>query len=393
MHPEKPTTFLLILIFLFASTGPITSTLYLPSLINISSQFKCSISIVQFTVTLFFLGYGFARLTYGIASDKFGRKPPLIFGLSVFFIGTAVCYFASQMDALLLGRFLQGLGVGGSNVLARIILRDHTKSKHLPRYYSYYSMVNITTMIATPVIGGYLQQYYGWQSNFLLLLAYSLIILFFAIFFFKESNQHLKPDAMDSGILSENFKLLFSDKNFVIFSLLLLLAYGCMASWLTAGPIILQDNLNISPIDFGWYTMIVGVAFLFGAYINSKIVQKLGIIKMIFIGCSLILLGGVLLLIPILFFNVLNVTVFIIPVMVSIAGISMVIPNAYAQGVSGRAKIAGITVALLSAIQMIGGSLFSGIISFAHEHNQIPLGCIFLCIGLTGLYLLMKLNK
>ena len=166
-----------------------------------------------------------------------------------------------------------------------------------------------------------------------------------------------------------------------------------MASWLTAGPIILQDNLNISPINFGWHTMIVGIAFLFGAYLNSKIVPRLGIIKMIFTGCSLILLGGVLLLIPMLFFNVLNLTVFIIPVMVSIAGISMVIPNAYAQGVSGRAKIAGITVALLSAIQMIGGSLFSAIISSAHENNQIPLGCIFLSIGLIILYLLIKLNK
>ena len=229
MHPEKPTTFLLILIFLFASTGPITSTPYLPSLINISSQFNSSISIVQFTTTLFFLGYGFSRLIYGIASDKFGRKLPLIFGLCVFFIGSTVCYFASHMDALLVGRFLQGLGVGGSNVLARIILRDHTKSKHLPRYYSYYSMVNITTMIATPVIGGYLQEYYGWQPNFLLLLAYSLIILFFAIFFFKESNLHLKPDAMDSRILSANFKLLFPTK---ILSFFLFCFCSHMDAWL-----------------------------------------------------------------------------------------------------------------------------------------------------------------
>ena len=154
---------------LFGSAGFICTDLYLPSLPSIAHHFHTTISLTQLSVAIFALGYGIARLFYGLISDAVGRKKPLIFGLFICLAGCLICLFAQNIYILLAGRLIQGFGGGGSNILARIILRDRLEGSKLAKYNSYYSMACVSLMASAPLLGGYLQHYFDWQANFIFL--------------------------------------------------------------------------------------------------------------------------------------------------------------------------------------------------------------------------------
>lgn len=385
--------YILFLTFLFASTGPISSTLYLPSLPAITHSLHTTTTITQLTVALFVLGYAIARLTYATVSDAIGRKTPLIVGLLLCLLGSVICLYSTNIVALLIGRIIQGLGAGGSNVLARVILRDKIDGPRLAQYNSYYSMVNIAAMVSAPLVGGYLQSYFGWQSNFIALIVYNGFALVLGIFTLPETNQYLNRDLIKPSIIKSRVQSLFVKKTFIVYALLLMLAYGTMMAWLTSGPIILQNILLLTPIEFGWCAAVVGLAFFIGAYVNSHLVRRLGIQCMLRMGAGCLLVSGVFMLLPILLFDYLNLVVFLMPVIIAIFGVSLLVPNAYGDGLRGFSKIAGTAVAVLAFFQVMGGVISSTVISLVPEHNQLPLGLVFFMISLMCISLVIYLSK
>ena len=388
----KSDRYILFLIFLFASTGPVSSTLYLASLPAIIDSLHTTESLTQLTIALFILGYAIARLMYATASDAVGRKSPLIIGLLVCISGSVICLLSTNIVTFSMGRFLQGFGSGGSSVLARVILRDKIEGIKLARYNSYYGMVNTAAMISAPLVGGYLQSYFGWQSNFMALVIYNGFALMLAVFVLPETNLHLDHTSIKPSILKSRIQSLFAKKGFIVYALLLMLGYGAMVAWLTAGPIVLQDILLLTPVEFGWSAAAVGMAFFIGAYINSHLVHRLGVPRMLGLGAGCLLVAGIFMLTPFLFFEHINFVVFLLPIIIANFGISLLMPNAYGAGLRGVSKMAGIAVAVLAFLQVLGGVITGAVISLVHERNQFPLGLTFFIIGLTCTLLVMYLK-
>lgn len=390
MKSEK---YLFFLCFLFSAIGPVSSTLYLPSLPAIAVDLHTTTSLTQLTIALFILGYGIARLSYATISDAFGRRPPLVVGLLVALAGCFICMHALSIHTLLIGRFLQGLGAGGSNVLARVILRDKVNHTRLAQFSSYYSMVNIAAMVSAPLLGGYLQHYFGWRSTFVALILFVGMGLIACIFTLPETNVHRDPDLIRPSRIKTNFQSLWTDKAFIFYTLLLMLAYGCTVAWLTSGPIILQTVLFLTPIEYGWCAAGVGFSYFIGAYVNSHLVRKLGIQKMLFWGTVSLFISSIFMLVPILFFSYVSVVVILIPAAIALFGISLLIPNAYAAGLAGFSKTAGIAVAVLASLQILGGVLSSTILSFVPEQTQLSLGLVFLLSSLLCVLSLRALKR
>jgi predicted MFS family arabinose efflux permease len=272
--------------------------------------------------------------------------------------------------------------------LARAILRDKADNVKLAQYSSYYSMVNITAMISAPLLGGYLQHYFGWQSSFIAIIIYNIIALIFGIFTLPETNIHLNSTMLKPTVVKTNLQLLFSNKTFILCGLLLMLAYGCMMAWLTSGPVILQKVVLLTPVEFGWCATLIGFCYFTGAYINSKFVNKFGIQKMLKFGITCLLVAGIIMLIPTIIFHYINAVVFVMPTMIAVLGVSFIIPNSYATGLMPFAKSSGIAVAILGSLQILGGVMSSSIISLASDHNQLPLGIILFVAGLVCMALI-----
>jgi len=134
------------------------------------------------------LGFCLAPWLYGPASDFFGRKTPLIIGLLTTLLGSCLCWFSPSINILFLGRFIQGLGGGGS-ALAIALLRDFAKGKQLAQYNTYLAIASIAIFTAAPIIGGTIQFFGHWRYNFTFLSFYSLFIRNYSSNFFKKSEK------------------------------------------------------------------------------------------------------------------------------------------------------------------------------------------------------------
>ncbi len=389
----KSTKFIFILVVLFGSIGTVASDLYLPSLPAIAISLHTTISLTQISVAMYVLGVTGARVFTTVLSDAFGRKIPLIISLLICLLGTLGCLYANNISMLLIGRLLQGIGGGGSNIIARVIMRDRVSSTKLAEYSSYYSMMGITIMAAAPLLGGYLQHFFGWHASFTVILIYTLFALIIAMFVLPETNIHRHKSLLKPQLLKRNFIALFADKSFIIYALLLFLGYGIMLAWLTSGPVVLQKVMHLTPIQFGWYAGLVGFCYFLGAFINSRLVGKCGIQTMMRFGIWIVFIASLFMLIPILIFHYISIAVFVGPVMLAIFGLALVMPNSFAAGLTPFAKTAGLALAVLGSVQTIGGFAAGTIISMAPDHNQLLLGLVLFVSSLICIVLVKRLTK
>jgi MFS family permease len=154
----------------------------------------------------------------------------------------------------------------------------------------------------------------------------------------------------------------------------------------------LQNILLLTPVQFGWCAVIIGAFSFSGAYLNSILVTKYGVLKMLKIGVLLLFCAGLVMLIPVSF-NKLTITSIMLPAAIAAFGVSLIIPNAYAAGLIGCSDFVGIAVAILSFLQIMGGVLSSLIISITLGNNQVPLGLVFLISGILGIIIMFFLQK
>ncbi|MCK4607924.1 MAG: multidrug effflux MFS transporter [Gammaproteobacteria bacterium] len=371
---------------LFASIGQVGSDLYLPSLPAIAMALHTTTHLVQATVFLYMVGFSASRLIYGPVSDAVGRRKPLLTGLLFCLFGTIVCLFANSIALLMIGRLLQGLGAGAGVVLAGAIVRDLLEGNQLAKTYSYTALVNIVLIACAPLIGGYLQLLFGWQASFVFIALYLLMALYVGTVHLKETNRHRTIENLRFKKIALNLAILFSSRTFVGYGMTIFFIYGSILAWLTLGPILLENTLKISPVGFGWVAAAGGVFYAAGALLNTKLIDRYGINRMLKIAGYVLFLAGLLTLL----FWLLGVVKFwpvIIPVMIMVFSAGIIFPNAFAGALMPFPKIAGIAGAIVGFIQIMGGVIASGVISIVPDNTQLPLAVAFIVCGIGIIFM------
>lgn len=374
----------LAIILLVSSIGQVSSDLYMPSLPAMSKALMLSNHWVQFTVSVYMFGFCCSQLIYGPLSDAIGRKKPLIFGLILNIVGSALCALSPNIYLIYLGRLLQGLGVGAGTALGRAMLRDLFCGEHLAKYGSYVSMSTVLIFVTAPVLGGYIQTYAGWRFNFLFLTIYSILILILYTYKLGETNQHFTRENFSPRRMLDNSKQLLTSKQYLRFALCALLSYAGIMAWITAAPIVLQDHIGISAAEFGWIYLCAGAGFAGGGLMNASFVTRYGIQNMLIFGLILELCAGLTMSLLFLL-GYMNIFVIVLPIFVFMLGTSFVFPNAVAGAFNPFPKIAGMAGAIFGFLQMFGGTISSSIISILPDHNQFPIGLAFTLLALIGL--------
>jgi len=112
--------------------------MYLPAFNEIAGTFDAPANRVELSLTAFFFGLFIGQLLYGTAADKFGRKPPLYFGLVLYVVASIACAFAPSLEWLIGLRFLQAVGSCAGLVIARAMVRDlYTPHRLRPRCFRF----------------------------------------------------------------------------------------------------------------------------------------------------------------------------------------------------------------------------------------------------------------
>ncbi|WP_139121764.1 MFS transporter, partial [Piscirickettsia litoralis] len=196
---------ILFFILLIVPIGQVAIDIYLPSLPHISQELNIATSATQWSLTIYLLSSGISQFFYGPISDSLGRKPILCFGLVIFFIGSLVTALAQGEISLLLGRLLQGLGIGAGAVIANSMVGDSFSGVRLAKVTSLSSFAYGISPIIAPFIGGLIQIHLGWRFNFYFLLVIALISLLLVIPLLPETLKKQSKQTLKITTLKDNY--------------------------------------------------------------------------------------------------------------------------------------------------------------------------------------------
>ncbi len=285
---------------LMAGLGPLCIDLYLPALPQLANDLSVPTASAQLSLTAGLLGLGFGQLLFGPLSDKFGRTKPLYISLLILFLASIACSYATTLPQLLIARLFQGLGGAGGAVLSRAVARDKFSGHELTRFFAMLLLVNGLAPILAPVIGGWLTSYMSWRGIFLVLAAFSVVLLVLGRAKIDES---LVVEKRSQGSIFSAWKLLgdvIRHRPFMGFCLTQGFMMSGMFAYIGASPFVLQEIYGLSPQAFSLCFAINGFGLILASQISSRLCPKFGEYQVLrcglllaFIASSCLLVTGI----------------------------------------------------------------------------------------------------
>jgi len=266
---------LVILLGSMTAFGPMAIDMYLPSLPTIGASLHATAAQTQATMGAFLSGMAIGQFFYGPASDRIGRKAPVLLGAGVFAVASVVCANATSIEMLLGARFLQALGACSGAVVARAIVRDLFNHTETARMLSLLTLVMGLAPILAPLLGGFLLTIGGWQANFLVQMAFGLAVGAATLFQLKESRSEATAIQAKAENPFQAYGILIRQRRLIGYTLAGALNGAALFTYVSSSPELLIKTFGISPQMFGWAFGLNAVGIIGGGQVNRYVLRTL----------------------------------------------------------------------------------------------------------------------
>jgi DHA1 family bicyclomycin/chloramphenicol resistance-like MFS transporter len=264
-HHLPPALWLIILI---VGLPLLSETVYTPSLPDIAHALSVSDSWVEYTLTIYLFGFALGTLIWGNLSDKWGRKPCLVGGLAIYLVGCLGCYLSDSITLLMLSRFIQAFGGSVGSVLGQAICRDAFHGPALGKVYASVGGALAIFPAIGPIIGGVIDQNFGWTAIFLFLIGFGAIVLGLTIWSLAETHH---KETREHIPLKDTLLRMMSDPKVIGYGFLVASANGVAFSYYAEGPFFMIELLNLTPSQYGLTFIGLASATLCGGLLGRKL--------------------------------------------------------------------------------------------------------------------------
>ncbi|WP_158554833.1 MFS transporter [Methylovirgula sp. 4M-Z18] len=270
-----------------------TTDVYLPSLPAMSSAFHTSPSVTQLSLTFFMIGIGVTQFFIGNVLDSFGRYRTGVVALFLFVLSNVALIYSPNIWVVNVLRLLQGVCVGSVVVGKRAFFVDVFQGDRLKGFLSWFTIVWSAGPILAPFLGGYLQEGFGWQANFVFLAFYAGAILVLELLFGGESLRHRQRFHLPA--IAERYRTMLTHSGFMLSVLNLVLAYSAIFVFSLSAPFIIEHTLQQSPVVTGYAALLMGFAWMVGGLIAKSqlhrgLIQKHAVIAAEMLGVAIVML-------------------------------------------------------------------------------------------------------
>ena len=369
--PAPARAVLLALLIVMAALGPLGMHVFLPSMPGMTAVFDTDYGMVQLTLTLYFAAFAVAQLIYGPLSDRYGRRPVVLIGIALSVLGTTACMFAPTIEALIAGRILQAVGACAGMSLGRAIIRDLYDREQAASMLAYVTMAMVLAPMAAPIIGGYLDVWYGWRASFLFVLIVSIMVVAAAVLWLQET--HLDRHTV-TGFASMigSYRRLLRHPAFRAYAFQTSFTSGAFFGFLGGAPFVFITLMERPANEYGWYFMAMAGCYMLGNYTAGRLTPRVGSDRMIRIGTGISLfstlsLGAVYLAVP------LTPLGLFIPMSLMSVGHGFSMPNGNAGAVSVDPTRAGAAAGLSGFLQLATGAIASASVGALLTETAAPL--------------------
>jgi DHA1 family bicyclomycin/chloramphenicol resistance-like MFS transporter len=352
--PDRKSAVSIALICSFAAIGTLATNIFLPSLPAIAADLHVSSATITATISLFLAIFALGQLIVGPLSDRFGRRIPILAGLCVFVIGSFWCALANDLASLLIARSIQACGACTATVLSRAIARDLFDGQALAKVMALTTVATAAAPGLSPLLGSALDHFFGWRSEFVFVAFFALCALLAYAALIGETNWSgsgsVNPVAVGASYLG-----LIRDARFVVPGRTAGLLIAGLFAIFSAAPRVLLEHFGFSPFTLGLLFAAVVVVVFGASMLAPRLSARLGFYHAMLAGLGVTAIGGVALLLAVLFANN-SFPPFLLAVAVFVVGVGIASPLASAAALSPFGDKAGVAAALFGFVQMAGGA-------------------------------------
>lgn len=270
--------------------GPLAVHLFLPAIPAIKAEFELGEALAQLTFSIGILAMAVSTLAYGTLSDRYGRRPVLLAGLSLFLAGCAILATATSFAMLLAGRVVQAIGAGCAITLVRSIARDAYGQAQLATVIAYLTMFYTLGPMISPLLGGLLIDHYGWRAAFVFALVLGAVIAVGAFLMVHETHEGA-GGRLDPLAVLRSYVDPFRKPVFAAFVLQTGFSTGVFFTLVAASSVIMKEQLGRPATEYGFYFLLFPLGFLVGNVVSTRLVRRVPGERMVLAG-SLILIAS-----------------------------------------------------------------------------------------------------
>ena len=362
--------------------APMSIDMYLPALPALARYFATDMASVEHTLASFFAGLTVGQILYGPIADKYGRKPPLYFGLTLYIAASAACALAPTINSLIGLRFLQAVSGCAGMVVARAVVRDLYDRQESARVFSILLMVMGIAPIVAPLAGGYLLTWLGWRAIFWVLALFGTACLVAVKFGLPETIPANQPRVPLSAALG-NYVSLLRDRRYLGYALSSGFGQAGMFAYISGSPFVFIELYGVPAHAYGWLFGMNAAGIVAFTQINRKLLLRYDADRVLDAGnlagfamCVLLLVAA--------WTGVGRLAGIVVPLFFVVAMRGLTFPNASAGAMAPFPEKAGSASALLGSVQFAIAAVASAAVGFFHDGTAVPMAAVVCACGFVA---------
>ncbi|MCL6732669.1 multidrug effflux MFS transporter [Streptomyces neyagawaensis] len=368
------------------ATPPLAMDMYLPALPEVTNSLHAPAATVQLTLTACLAGMALGQLLIGPMSDRWGRRRPLLLGLAVYVLATALCALAPTVETLIAFRLVQGLAGSAGIVIARAVVRDLYDGDAMARFFSTLMLISGVAPIVAPLVGGQILRVTDWRGVFVVLTVIGAALLAVV---WARLPETLAPAERHGGGVGETLHAmrgLLTDRVFMGYVLAGGFAFAALFAYISASPFVIQEIYGASPQTFSILFGVNSVGLVIVGQINGKVlVGRVSLDKVFAVGLTVIMLAATaLLLMSLGAFGEVGLAPVAAALFVLMSAMGVTLPNTQALALMRVRHAAGSASALLGTSSFLIGAIASPLVGVAGEETAVPMAVVQLTATLVA---------
>ncbi|MFZ2267692.1 MAG: multidrug effflux MFS transporter [Azonexus sp.] len=272
-----------------SALGPFSIDTYLPSFHEIGAQLQATPIQVQQTLSAYLLAFALMTLWHGAISDRFGRRRVILAALGLFGLASAGCTFATSIEQLWFWRAMQGVTAGAGIVISRAIVRDLFDGASAQRLMSQITMMFALAPAIAPVIGGWLQTFFGWRSVFAFLVVATAVLGLACWKLLPETLPPERRQSLQPAYLGRTYWKVMTSPRFLFACAALSLNFLGFFIYVLSAPVFLMTHLGVPETGFLWLFGPAMSGLMGGAWLSGRLAGKRSLEKTIALGYLLMI--------------------------------------------------------------------------------------------------------
>jgi DHA1 family bicyclomycin/chloramphenicol resistance-like MFS transporter len=380
-HSEIPPKHLTLIVALLTMIGPFTIDAYLPSFLSIEAEFEVSRALLSQSLAFYLAAFAISTLVWGPLSDRLGRRAVVVLTLVLYLFASLGCALSADYGSFLFFRLLQGVAAGGGMAAGRTMIRDVYSPQDAQRAMSRVMMLFAVAPAVAPIIGGWLEQAFGWHSVFYFLALYSALMLVLILLKVPETLPTSMRQSFHPVKVARVYGQTLVHRRFQSLVFMMACYFGGMFLYIAAAPTVVFDFMKLDVNDF-WVLFVPLVSgLILGSWLSGYLSHRWHAERTITLALTLMTVGTVLNAAQALTLSPMMVTT-IIPLVFYTTGIGIAMPAMTVMSLDCFPHNRGAASAVQGFVQMMANALIASLVVpiLGHRPDGLALGQVSLVV-------------